>query len=311
MQLGGRRIEGLLLDMDGVLCVSWEPVPGAVEAFARLRHAGLPICVISNTTSRTRAAFAAQLRAVGFEIEDHEVLTAAVAAAAYLREQYPGAAVAMIGDAQREDLDGVRLVALADSPDVVLISGADESFTFSALNTVLRRLLDGAAFVAMHRNLDWMTKDGPCLDAGSYLIGLERAAGREAVITGKPASQCFRAGLELLGLHADVVAMVGDDVENDVLAAQALGIGGVLVRTGKFREERPRRCVGPPGRAHRLVRRSAGSARRVARTGPRCHKPGRRLAGQSRSAGLIALVLAMSASVAWHDGRGMAAACRG
>jgi len=231
------RIDGLLLDMDGVLTVSWEPVPGAVAAIARLRAAGLRLQVVSNTSSRGRVAIAAALRQVGFEIRDAEVLTAAVSAASYLRSTHPGATVAMIGDAQPEDLEGIRLVGMDEAPEVVLIAGADESFTFANLNHAYRALVSGAALVAMHRNLEWMTHEGPCLDSGAYLLGLERALGREAAVTGKPAPECFAAGLALLDLPAERVAMVGDDVENDVLAAQALGITGVLVRTGKYRPE--------------------------------------------------------------------------
>jgi ribonucleotide monophosphatase NagD (HAD superfamily) len=66
------------------------------------------------------------------------------------------------------------------------------------------------------------------------------------VVLGKPAASSFRAGLDSLGLSADRALMVGDDVENDVLAAQALGITGVLVRTGKFREDQLARASGAP-----------------------------------------------------------------
>jgi HAD superfamily hydrolase (TIGR01458 family) len=239
-------IDGLLLDMDGVLTVSWEPLPGAVAAFARLRAAGLPIRVLTNTTGRSRATIAAGLRNAGFEISDDEVLSAAVAAAAHLRAAHPQGRVFLLGDAQRSDLAGVRLVGLDDDPDVVLVSGADESFAFETLNRVYRALLGGAAFVAMHRTMAWMATEGVCLDAGAYVVGLERAVGRPAVVTGKPSAEFFAAGLASLGLAAGRVAMVGDDLEGDVLAAQAVGITGVLVRTGKFREDVLARAAGTP-----------------------------------------------------------------
>jgi HAD superfamily hydrolase (TIGR01458 family) len=239
-------VDGLLLDMDGVLAVSQRPVPGAVEALARLRARGVPSRVLTSTTSYTRAALGAGLRGAGFEIADDEVLTAAGAAAAYLRARHPDARVFCLGDARHEELAGVRLVGLADAPDVVLVSGADASFTFANLNGVYREVLRGATLVAMHRNLSWMTAEGECLDAGAYLLGLERAAGREAVVTGKPASEFFAVGLRALGLPAGRVAMVGDDVENDVLAAQRLGILGVLVRTGKFRDDALAAATGTP-----------------------------------------------------------------
>ena len=110
----------------------------------------------------------------------------------------------------------------------------------------------------MHRNLFWMTRRGEKLDAGAYLLGLEAATGLEAVVLGKPAASAFRAGLDALGLPAERVAMVGDDVENDVLAAQALGITGVLVRTGKFREDQLARASGTPDHVVGSIARPAG-----------------------------------------------------
>jgi ribonucleotide monophosphatase NagD (HAD superfamily) len=129
---------------------------------------------------------------------------------------------------------------------VVLVSGADESFCFETFNRVLALLRGGAELVATHRNLFWMTRRGEKLDAGAYLLGLEAATGLETVVLGKPATGSFRAGLEALGLPAARVAMVGDDVENDVLAAQAVGVTGVLVRKGKFREDQLARASGTP-----------------------------------------------------------------
>lgn len=143
----------------------------------------------------------------------------------------------MLGDAHAEDLKGIDLVSLDDKPEVVLIAGADSSFAFENFNRVYRLLLGGAAFVAMQRTLSWMTRDGENLDAGAYLLGLERASGREAMITGKPSREFFEAALGALALPADRVAMVGDDIENDVLAAEAVGMTGILVRTGKFRQD--------------------------------------------------------------------------
>ena len=240
------HIDGLLLDMDGVLGVSWRPLPGAAAAVARLRDAGLPLRVITSTTAKSRGDIGSGLREHGFDFADRDLLTASVLAAAYLRARHPDARVFLLGDARPVDLEGVRLVGLDDEPQVVLVSGADESFAFDTLNRVYRALLGGAALVAMHRNLSWMTAEGENLDAGAYVAGLERAAGRAAIVTGKPAPECFVAGLEALGLPAERVAMVGDDLENDVLAAQAVGITGVLVRTGKFREAKLAGASGTP-----------------------------------------------------------------
>jgi HAD superfamily hydrolase (TIGR01458 family) len=244
MKLDG--IDGLLLDMDGVLGVSWTPLPGAAEAVARLHAAGVPLRLLTNTTALPQAKFGALLRDAGFPFADAEILSASVLAGAWLRAERPGARVFLLGDAQAEDLRGVELVAADEAPDLVLVSGADESFCFEAFNTVLALLRGGAELAAMHRNLFWMTRRGEKLDAGAYLLGLEAATGLEATVLGKPAAGAFRAGLDAFGLPAARVAMVGDDVENDVLAAQAVGLTGVLVRTGKFREDQLARASGTP-----------------------------------------------------------------
>lgn len=177
-------------------------------------------------------------REYGFAFSDDEVLNAAAAAGAYPRAERAGACVFLLGDGQAADLEGVELVGLHEDPYLIPISGANDSFTFENLNRVYRALLAGAELVAMHRNLPWMTHAGVCLlDAGAYLLGLERPAGREAVVVGKPAPRGFLGAVASLGLPAVRVAMVGDDVANDVLAAQAIGLTGVLVCTGKFRED--------------------------------------------------------------------------
>jgi len=66
------------------------------------------------------------------------------------------------------------------------------------------------------------------------------------VICGKPSAAYFASALAMLGVPAQRTAMVGDDLENDVLGAQAAGLTGVLVRTGKFRPEDLERADGSP-----------------------------------------------------------------
>ncbi|HWS58174.1 MAG TPA: HAD hydrolase-like protein, partial [Actinotalea sp.] len=133
---------------------------------------------------------------------------------------------------------GVTLVGPDARPgevDVVVLGGAGPEFGYGALNRALACLLAGAALVAVHRNLMWRTSAGMQLDTGAYLLGLEAASGVRATVVGKPAPALFDAALRSLGVPAAEAAMVGDDLDSDVRAAQALGITGVQVRTGKFR----------------------------------------------------------------------------
>ena len=104
-------------------------------------------------------------------------------------------------------------------------------------------MVNGAALVAMHGSAMWRTDAGVCVDGGAYVAALERATGRSATTIGKPSPAMFEAALARLGAAPPDAIMVGDDLDNDVLAAQALGVRGILVRTGKYRTERPRRLA--------------------------------------------------------------------
>jgi HAD superfamily hydrolase (TIGR01458 family) len=231
-------IDGLLLDIDGVLSVSWEPIPGSIDAMDAFRRAGLPICLITNTTTHPRAELAQVLNDAGFSIAPDEVMTAVTATAAYLRAAHPGARVFVLSDGDaRADMEGVALTDRPDDADVVVLGGASKDFTYPAVNAVFRRLMDGAALVAMHRNLYWRTAGGLELDAGAYVAGLEAATGREAVVCGKPSAAYFAAALDVLEYEPEQTWMVGDDVEADVGGAMDAGLAGILVRTGKYRED--------------------------------------------------------------------------
>ena len=284
-------IRGLLVDIDGVLTVSWQPVPGAVAAVEALRSSSVPMAFVTNTTSRSRADMAAALRQAGFAIDGQQILTAEGMTAAYLRTHHPGARCWALGQGDvAADLEGVHLAGPDEQPDVVVLGGAGPVFGYEAVNRIFQLATAGVPLVAMHRNLSWSTDDGLQLDTGAFLGAIERAADVEAAVMGKPSPACFAAGLELLGLPADEVAMVGDDLESDVLGAQAVGITGVLVRTGKYR----------PG--HELARRGdCRSCRRLRgrRSGPRRAlnpSPHRLPGGRRRSGG---------ASATLHQRRGV------
>jgi HAD superfamily hydrolase (TIGR01458 family) len=241
------NVDGLLLDIDGVLAISWEPIVGAIDTLSWLRDRAIPFRLITNTTTHTRDALASTLRDAGFAVDATDIVTAVAATAEFLRTRHADARVFVLSDGDaRADLEGVTLVEPGEPADVVVIGGASDDFSYANLNHVFGLLNDGAALVGMHRNLYWRTADGLQLDAGAFIAGLEQATATTATICGKPAPAFFDAALELLGVPPARAAMVGDDVVNDVLGAQAAGIIGVLVRTGKFRPEDLERDDGTP-----------------------------------------------------------------
>jgi HAD superfamily hydrolase (TIGR01458 family) len=241
-------IRAVLLDIDGVLTVSWRPVPGAVEAVRRLRDAGFALALVTNTTSRTRAWMAATLSDAGFAVTADDIFTAPAITAAYLARNYPGARCVLLNSGDiTADLAGVTIIpGDAAAADVVILGGAGPEFSYPALNRLFGYLLGGARLVAMGRNLYWRTDQGLQLDAGAFLPGLEQASGVQAEVTGKPAAAFFATALAAQGADASAAVMVGDDIEADALAAQRAGLTGVLVRTGKYQRETLERASGRP-----------------------------------------------------------------
>jgi HAD superfamily hydrolase (TIGR01458 family) len=238
----------VLIDIDGVLTVSWQPLPRAVAALRQLRADGYPLALVTNTTSRSRASIASTLADVGFPVTADDILTAPVIAAAYLREHYPGARCLLLNSGDiSEDLTGLNLAQGGDPPmDVVVAGGAGPEFSYQALNQAFSHLQRGARLVAMHRSLYWRTSEGLQLDTGAFLAGLEQAVGTEAEVVGKPAPEFFVTALSRLGASAAGTVMVGDDIDTDVLAAQHQGLTGVLVKTGKYLPRTHHTAAGTP-----------------------------------------------------------------
>jgi HAD superfamily hydrolase (TIGR01458 family) len=228
----------ILLDVDGVLHVSGEPIPGAVDAVRRLRAAGHRIRFVTNSTIVSRTQLGEKLRLLGFAIDDDELQTTGGVASRVLKGKRV-LAITMPG--LLDDLEDMQLIGM--NADAVLIGGADETeetgliFSYLNLNRAFLELQAGAEFYCLHRNRWWQTGDGPRLDSGAFVAGLEYASGIDATVLGKPSPEYFGAALEKLDADAEMAWMVGDDIEGDVVGAQKHGMHTVLVRTGKFRPD--------------------------------------------------------------------------
>jgi HAD superfamily hydrolase (TIGR01458 family) len=228
----------ILLDVDGVLHVSGEPIPGAIDAVVDLRAAGHRIRFVTNSTTTSRRELGERLRRMGFSIDDDELQTTGAVAGRVLAGKRV-LALTMAGFL--DDLEDLELIGM--NADAVLVGGADESeepgriYSYLNLNRAFLELQAGAELYCLHRNRWWQTASGPRLDAGAVVAGLEYAAGIEAIVLGKPSPQYFAAALEAIDADPELAWMVGDDLEGDIAGAQVQGMRTVLVRTGKFRPD--------------------------------------------------------------------------
>src|ERR1700737_4918754 len=158
-------IRGILLDIDGVLHISMQPIAGATETLRWLDQQGYRTCFVTNTTTASRATLAEALAAIGLPLSEQQLITAPVATANYIRQHYPGKRCWVLTKGNtRADFDGIELVE--SKADIVVIGGAEELLTYEAMNAAFRMLMDGAVLLAMHRNLYWRASDGLMLDSG-------------------------------------------------------------------------------------------------------------------------------------------------
>ena len=228
----------ILLDIDGVLHVSGEPIPGAVEAIAQLRADGHALRFVTNNSTLPRDVLADELRAIGFELDEAEIQTTPRAA---VRELGGRRVLALVMPSIVPDLEGLELVG--HEAEAVLIGGCDETlepnqvFSYMNLGRAFDELQAGASFYCLHKNRWWQTSRGPMLDGGAFVAGLEYATGLEATVLGKPSPAYFAAALDTLGAEPELTWLVTDDIEADVRGAQLFGMRTALVRTGKFRPE--------------------------------------------------------------------------
>jgi HAD superfamily hydrolase (TIGR01458 family) len=229
------RLRGLMIDLDGTLTEVGKIVPGVIEALGRLRQGGLSLRFVTNTTRRPQRQVLERMRELGIEAEPEELFTASTAAATWLAKRKMERIAPRVTQATMEDFSGFTFDE--SDPQAVVVGDLGSDWTFDVMNSTFRQLLAGAELVALQAGRFWITEDGPTIDAGAWITGLEYAAGVSAHVVGKPNREFFEAALASMGVRSDEVAMVGDDVFNDVDGAQRAGMTGALVRTGKFRQE--------------------------------------------------------------------------
>ena len=232
-------MRGILFDLDGVLYNGEQHIPGAAETVEWARKESIPHLFVTNTTSRSRADLAVKFSRLGIRGNEERILTPCAAAASWLRDEQPEALALFAPPLAKTEFAEFRV--LDDSAESgashVVVGDLGEAWDFKTLNRAFRLLHSNAntKLVALGMTRYWQSPDGPALDVAPFVVALEHATGREAVVMGKPAKAFFDAAVSRLDLSAGEILMIGDDITGDVAGAQEAGLAGALVKTGKFR----------------------------------------------------------------------------
>lgn len=233
-------MKAILFDLDGVLYTGNSAVTGAADVINWCLDKDIPHLFLTNTTSRPRTALVEKLAGFNIPSSPDDFLTPALAARQWLQSNISGRIALFIPEATRDEFAGLDQCGEGAEmgAEAVIVGDLGEAWDFYRLNRAFRLLMSNpdTRLVALGMTRYWRAEDGLRLDTAPFIKALEHASDREAVVLGKPSKDFYTSAIKRLGINAGKTIMVGDDIRGDIGGAQAAGIHGVLVKTGKFRK---------------------------------------------------------------------------
>lgn len=228
------KYDGLLADLDGVVYVGSQAVPGAVEALNGARRAGLGVAYVTNNANRPAGDVVGHLRDLGIELDETDVVTSAQIAAALLREQLsPGAKVLAVGGpgvslALRSE--GLEPVLSVDDCPVAVMQGYGPDVGWRQLAEAAYAIQAGARWMATNTDLTIPQARGIAPGNGTLVNAVRQAVAIDPQIAGKPQAVSFTASAERIGVRHPLV--LGDRLDTDIEGANAAGYDSLMVLTG-------------------------------------------------------------------------------
>ena len=234
-------MSAILFDLDGVLYEDNVVIEGAAETIKWFSDNNIPYLFLTNTTSKPRTELVNKLADFNIRSTPDNFLTPPVAACQWLRgHDVNNIALYVPEETKGEFSDFKQVDDKGRHIEAVIVGDLGGRWTFKTMNDIFQLLMDNpdAALIALGMTRYWRTTSGLQLDVGPMIKAFEYASGAEAVVTGKPAIDFYRAAASLLNDNADMgeadIIMIGDDIRGDIEASQHAGCRAILVRTGKF-----------------------------------------------------------------------------
>ena len=228
-----RAYDLAMLDLDGVVYVGGDAVPGAAEHLAQVREAGMRLAFITNNASRPPARVAEHLEELGVRAGAEDVVTSAQAAARLVADRFGAAArvVAVGADGLREALAdaGLTPVGAADEA-VAVVTGYGPDVRWSELMRVAVRIRDGLPWIATNTDMTFPAAFGVAPGHGVEVDMLRRFAEVDPAVAGKPERPLLDETVRRVGGRRPL--MVGDRLDTDIEGADRAGVDSLLVLTG-------------------------------------------------------------------------------
>jgi 4-nitrophenyl phosphatase len=248
-----QKYKAVLLDGDGVLWKSNEPIPGINPFFDLLNENGVRWALLTNNNTRTAQNYIDKLYQFGIKADRDSVFTSSTVTADYLLEKYGKDAflhvVGMEGLTQTLNAAGFNFSHGEEQPNhdvVAVVAGMDREINLKKITIAMRLIKNGADFIATNTDGSFPTPEGINPGTGMVIGALQFASGIEPYIVGKPQPAIFQAALKALDTKPGETLMVGDRLETDILGANQLGIETAAVLTGVTSRNEIRQSVIQP-----------------------------------------------------------------
>lgn len=227
-----RDRKGFICDMDGVIYLGNQLLPGVTEFVHWLNKNNKQFLFLTNSSERSPRELRQKLQRMGLDIGEEHFYTSALATAAFLKKQAPGCTAYVIGaPGLLNALYDVGVTMNDVDPDYVIV-GETASYNYEVITKAVRLVLGGARLIATNSDLTGPTEFGIAPACRSLVAPVELATGKKAYFMGKPNPLMMRTGLHLLGVHSEEAAMVGDRMDTDIIAGMESGLATVLVLSG-------------------------------------------------------------------------------
>ena len=235
-KLGANR--ALVIDVDGVLWLGRQALPGVPAFFDFLRHHQISFVIATNNATRPASEVIDRLATIGVSIDESHVLTSAKATALFLPRVAPRSArVLLVGSEELAKELASAGYQLVDQNADVVVAGLDLALTYEKLKRAALEVRRGATFVGTNGDKTYPTDEGLIPGAGTILAALQAATDVAPIVVGKPERAMFDIALEKMGVPREATATLGDRLDTDIEGGQRAGLRSILVLTGVVTRE--------------------------------------------------------------------------
>ena len=224
--------KGFICDMDGVIYHGNRLLPGVKKFVDWLYREDKKFLFLTNSSGYSPRELQQKLQRMGLDVDEKHFYTSALATAKFLSKQNPGCSAYVIGEPGLFNaLYDAGITINHINPDYVVV-GEGSNYNYDNICKAVRLVLGGAKLIGTNTDLTGPTEQGIVPACRALVAPIEAATNKTAYYVGKPNPLMMRTGLQILGVHSEETAIIGDRMDTDIIAGIESGLDPILVLSG-------------------------------------------------------------------------------